>query len=168
MRKFLLTTLFVLPFTAHAQINSAVAQPSAIASKNIFDSRTAAQIQQEADVLTTEAKKSPVGLANVTFEKYRNSLTMLGVRTSTGGGELHQHVSDYFIVIDGEAREMVGGTMEGGKETAPGEIRGTRVVGGAEHVMHKGDVIHIAAGIPHQTIVAPGKTFTYFVIKVQE
>jgi hypothetical protein len=31
-----------------------------------------------------------------------------------------------------------------------------------------GDVVHIAAGVPHQTLVAPGKQFTYFIIKVRK
>jgi uncharacterized RmlC-like cupin family protein len=35
-------------------------------------------------------------------------------------------------------------------------------------LIRKGDVMHISPGVPHQTMVAPGKTFTYYVIKVAE
>ena len=46
--------------------------------------------------------------------------------------------------------------------------RGTRIEGGTPHVMHPGDIVHIAAGTPHQTVVDPGKTFVYFVVKIQQ
>jgi quercetin dioxygenase-like cupin family protein len=93
---------------------------------------------------------------------------MLSVRTKPGGAEQHNHYADIFIVLDGEVTEVIGGTMENGKETVPGELRGTRVTGGEEHVMRKGDLIHIAPGVPHQTTVANGTSFTYFVIKVAQ
>jgi len=35
-------------------------------------------------------------------------------------------------------------------------------------VLHKGDVLHIPAGTPHQAIEAPGQSITIFVIKVEE
>jgi quercetin dioxygenase-like cupin family protein len=54
------------------------------------------------------------------------------------------------------------------KETTPGEIRGTRVDGGESHLLRKGDTFHVAANTPHQTILAPGATFVYYVIKVEE
>jgi uncharacterized RmlC-like cupin family protein len=33
-------------------------------------------------------------------------------------------------------------------------------------VLHKGDIMHIPAGTPHQSIEAPGQTITIYVIKV--
>jgi quercetin dioxygenase-like cupin family protein len=41
------------------------------------------------------------------------------------------------------------------------------IEGGERHVMRKGDVVHISPDVPHQTLVASGKTFTYYVIKVE-
>ena len=35
----------------------------------------------------------------------------------------------------------------------------------AELILHAGDVFHVSPGVPHQTTVAPGKTFTYMVVK---
>ena len=92
---------------------------------------------------------------------------MLTARTKPGGAELHKDFSDFFIVLDGEATVITGGTVENAKETSPGEIRGTRVGGGTAQPMRKGDVVHIAPGVPHQTVVPAGKYFLYYVIKVQ-
>ena len=93
---------------------------------------------------------------------------MLTVRLKSGGAEQHDHANDFFFVLSGEATEVIGGTIADSKTSAPGELRGSRVVGGTEHVMRSGDIVHISPGTPHQTLVAPGATFTYFVIKVQQ
>ena len=133
-----------------------------------FDEVTAAELTTQAAALLKQAQASPSGLANVTLKKYPGHLTMLTVRTKPGGAEQHDHWNDIFIALDGEATVVVGGTIENKKETTPGEPRGTRVVGGTEHVMHKGDIVHISPGLPHQTLVPAGKAFTYYVIKVAE
>jgi mannose-6-phosphate isomerase-like protein (cupin superfamily) len=133
-----------------------------------FDETTAAELTTQSAALLRQAQSSANGLASVTLQKYPGHLTMLTARTKAGGAEQHNHWTDIFIVLDGEARVVVGGTIEDAKQTSPGEIRGTRVVGGTEHIMRKGDVVHISPGLPHQTIVAPGRSFTYYVIKVAE
>ena len=61
-----------------------------------------------------------------------------------------------------------GGEMVGGRTTQPHEIRGPSIKGGKEQKLGAGDVVHIAAGVPHQTLVAAGKQFTYFLIKVRK
>jgi mannose-6-phosphate isomerase-like protein (cupin superfamily) len=134
---------------------------------NPIDVRTSAQIDKQAHEFLEQARTKPDGSVSTTLERYPGHLTMLTARTKPGGAELHQHWNDFFIVLDGEATEVTGGTIEDAKETTPGEIRGKRVVGGTPHPMHKGDVIHIAPGTPHQTVVPEGKYFLYYVIKVQ-
>jgi uncharacterized RmlC-like cupin family protein len=71
-------------------------------------------------------------------------------------------------VEDGEATVLTGGTVVDPKEASPGEMRGSGLEGATPHVIRKGDVMHISPGVPHQTVVAAGKTFTYYVIKVAE
>jgi len=122
--------------------------------------------QKGASMLPDAAKSN--GLAMERFETYPGSYTQLTVRTGSGGGELHKRFQDNFFVVSGEATEIVGGTMIDGKEATPGEFRGTRVEGGESHILRKGDAIHIAANTPHQTILAPGASFVYFVVKVEE
>ena len=102
------------------------------------------------------------------FETYPGSTTQLSVRTASGGGELHKRWQDNFFVVSGEATEITGGRVVDPKETAPGEIRGSRVEGGESHILRKGDVLHIAANTPHQIVLAPGATFVYYVVKVEE
>lgn len=133
-----------------------------------FDEMTRAQLDQRAAELLKQAEASPSGLGSVTLQKYPGHFTMLTVRTKSGGAEQHDHAADMFLVLSGEATEVTGGTIENAKTSSPGELRGSRVVGGTEHAMRPGDVIHIAPGTPHQTLVAPGQTFTYFVIKVEQ
>lgn len=126
------------------------------------------ELRAQSAALLKQAEASPSGIASVTLKRYPRHFTMLTVRTRSGGAELHEHTSDIFVVLDGEATEVVGGTIPDSKVSAPGEVRGARVVGGTEHAMRTGDIVHISAGTPHQTLVAPGKTFTYYVIKVEQ
>ncbi len=136
-------------------------------SGNGIDRRSAEQIATQAKAMTGEAQKSAAGIASATLEKYPGHLTMLTVRTKSGGAEMHADWNDIFVVLDGEATVMTGGTIVDGKESSPGETRGTRVEGGTLTPMRKGDVIHISPNTPHQALLAPGKTFTYYVIKVE-
>jgi mannose-6-phosphate isomerase-like protein (cupin superfamily) len=128
--------------------------------------RSDQQIMTQAKALLVEARKSPTGIASVTLEKYPGHYTMLTVRTKSGGAEMHATDNDIFFVLDGEASEVTGGTMVDPKEISPGETRGTKVEGGTPTPMRKGDVIHIVPNTPHQTVLAPGKTFTYYIVKV--
>ena len=93
---------------------------------------------------------------------------MLAFRSRSGGGELHQNFADIFVILEGRATVVTGGEMADPKTTAPAEIRGTSVKGGAGQQVKAGDVVHIPAGTPHQMVLADGDTVTYFVIKVQE
>jgi mannose-6-phosphate isomerase-like protein (cupin superfamily) len=135
---------------------------------NPADVRTQAAIDAQAKTLLADAQKNPSGNASVTLEKYPGHLTMLTVRTKAGGAEVHAAFDDFFIVEDGEATVMTGGTVIDPKEASPGEMRGSGLEGATPHIIRKGDVMHISPGVPHQTMVAPGKTFTYYVIKVAE
>lgn len=122
--------------------------------------------EKGASLLPEATKKG--GSATQNLETYPGSITSISVRTASGGGELHQRWQDNFFVVSGEATEMTGGSVVDPKETASGEIRGSRVEGGESHVLRKGDVLHVAANTPHQMILAPGASIVYYVIKVEE
>ncbi len=115
-----------------------------------------------------EKARAGSGSAGITLANYKGHYTMLTARTKSGGGELHKHFADFLFVIDGEGTELTGGTMVNAKELPGGEVHGTALEGAVPHTLHKGDVIHIPAGTPHQAIEAPGQTITIYVIKVQE
>lgn len=129
--------------------------------------------RRSADALAAEAKKqmetartSASGAASTKLETYPSSYTMLAVRVKSGGAEIHANWDDYLFVLDGSGTVMTGGTVVDAKAGDDGETRGTRVEGGAPTLMHKGDVIHISAKVPHQVVLAPGETVTYYVVKV--
>jgi mannose-6-phosphate isomerase-like protein (cupin superfamily) len=112
------------------------------------------------------AAKSSSGTASVTLTTYPGHKTMLIARTKDGVAEVHANYADFLIVLEGEGTELVGGTVVDPKPQADGETRGLRVEGATSHPLRKGDVIHIPAGIPHQTLLAPGQSMTVYAIKV--
>src|SRR5579864_4202056 len=52
-------------------------------------------------------------------------LVVLANRREAGPSELHDQTNHIFIIVEGEGTLIIGGTMVGGKQTAPGETRGT-------------------------------------------
>jgi mannose-6-phosphate isomerase-like protein (cupin superfamily) len=105
-------------------------------------------------------------VANERLATWGNHLAMIAYRAGDGEAELHETQADVFVVQSGEATLVVGGELEGGKTTAPGEIRGPSIKGGSKQALGAGDVVHIPAKTAHQLLVAPGKDFTYLVVKV--
>jgi mannose-6-phosphate isomerase-like protein (cupin superfamily) len=98
--------------------------------------------------------------------KFGNHSTMIAHREGDGEAELHETQADVFFVQSGEATLIVGGEVESSRTTAPNEVRGPSIKGGTRHALAPGDVVHIPARIAHQLLIAPGKEFTYFVVKV--
>jgi mannose-6-phosphate isomerase-like protein (cupin superfamily) len=94
-----------------------------------------------------------------------HTLTMFH-REGSGEAEIHEGWADVFVVESGEATLLVGGTVVSPRNTGPGETRGTGVQGGETKKLKAGDILHIPAGVPHQTLLDPGKKFTYLVLKV--
>ena len=126
-----------------------------------------AELAERGKPLLDQARNGS-GSAGITLAHYNGHYTMLTARTASGGGELHQHYADFLIVVDGEGTEMTGGTLVDPKTNPGGEIRGKTLEGATPHLLHKGDVIHIPAGTPHQAIEAPGQSIIIYVIKVEE
>jgi uncharacterized RmlC-like cupin family protein len=63
---------------------------------------------------------------------------------------------------------VTGGTLVDGKVIRPDEVRGKKMDGGVPHVIQKGDTLHIDPNVPHQTILAPGKTIAIYMVKSEE
>lgn len=89
-------------------------------------------------------------------------------REGSGTAELHDVEADVIVVVSGAGTLVVGGTMPGSKNTAPGEERAPAVVGGARQKIATGDIMHVPPKTPHQVLVDPGKQITYFTLKVKE
>ena len=92
--------------------------------------------------------------------------TVQGIRRAGPGQvEIHEKETDIFYVTDGEATIVTGGTMVGGRQTAPNQLRGSDVKGGEIRHLKKGDVIVIPAGVPHWFKEVP-VSINYLTIKV--
>jgi len=86
-------------------------------------------------------------------------------RNKPGVAEVHEKLTDIFYVTDGSTTFVAGGTLEGGKPIAPGQIRGGTIQGGQTYHLVKGDAIVIPAGVPHWFKEVPASV-SYFVVKV--
>ena len=85
-------------------------------------------------------------------------------RVEPGQAEIHTLDTDVIYVVDGSATLVTGGKAIDTKEIAPNEIRGTKIEGGEEHQITKGEVIIIPNGVPHQFTAVTGELH-YFVCK---
>ena len=123
-------------------------------------------VAAQLETLLAQAKSS--GSGGSTLGDFQSHVIKLSVRTSSGGAEIHAHFDDIFLVTDGTATLITGGQVQHAQTGADGETKGNGIEGGTRQVIHKGDVVHVPAGTPHQLILAPGETYSSIVIKVKE
>jgi glc operon protein GlcG len=96
----------------------------------------------------------------------RNYMVHASRRDKAGMAEVHSADTDVIYVLDGSATFVTGGSVEGGHEVEPGELRGTAIAGGDTRQIAKGDVLIVPAGVPHWFRQVPG-VLTYYVVKVR-
>lgn len=86
-------------------------------------------------------------------------------RDADGVVELHLKQHDLIIPQTGQATALVGGHIDGNKQTAPDEFRGGKITGGTPYKLTPGDVLWIPAGTPHQMLIEKGGAFNYIALK---
>jgi len=91
---------------------------------------------------------------------------MTARRDRSGEVEVHRLDTDIVYVLKGTATFVTGGSVVGGKHTAPNETRGQSIQGGTPHHLGPEDIIIIPHGVPHwfEAVQPP---FLYLVIKVR-
>jgi mannose-6-phosphate isomerase-like protein (cupin superfamily) len=94
-------------------------------------------------------------------------LLVLANRRGAGAVEYHEHTNHIFIMVDGEATFITGGTMVGAKRTNPEQMTATSIEGGETFHLSKGDVITIPAKTPHWWKEISTKTVGYYAINIQ-
>jgi uncharacterized protein GlcG (DUF336 family)/mannose-6-phosphate isomerase-like protein (cupin superfamily) len=96
----------------------------------------------------------------------RNYMVHASHRDGAGMAEVHTLDADIIYVLDGSATFVTGGTVEGGRETAANEIRGTSITNGEVRRIAKGDVLIVPSGTPHwfKDVTGP---LNYYVVKVR-
>jgi mannose-6-phosphate isomerase-like protein (cupin superfamily) len=93
-----------------------------------------------------------------------DALVSISHRDKPGQVEVHAKQTDVMYILEGTATLVTGGTMTGGKVSAPDQMLGTGIDGGETHHLTKGDVIVVPAGTPHWFKEVPGP-ITYYVVK---
>ncbi len=94
-------------------------------------------------------------------------LVILANRRGSGEVEVHDKTNHIFIIVEGEATFVTGGTLVGAKNTAPGQIRAASLNGGQTHQLKKGDVITVPAKTPHWWKDVSTKTIAYYAINTE-
>ncbi len=94
-------------------------------------------------------------------------LVVLAQRREAGPVEYHDHTNHVFVMVEGEATLVVGGTMVDPKRTAPDQMRAPSMEGGTTYHLSKGDVITIPAKTPHWFKEVPSKTVAYYAINIE-
>jgi mannose-6-phosphate isomerase-like protein (cupin superfamily) len=93
-------------------------------------------------------------------------LIVLANRRESGPVEYHDRTNHVFILVEGEATFITGGTMVDAKRTAPDQMRAAAIEGGVIHHLSKGDVITIPAKTPHWFKEVPTKTVAYYAVNI--
>jgi mannose-6-phosphate isomerase-like protein (cupin superfamily) len=94
-------------------------------------------------------------------------LVVLAQRREAGPVEYHDRTNHVFIIVEGEATLVVGGTMADPKRTAPDQMRAPSLDGGTIYHLSKGDVITIPAKTPHWFKEVPTKTVAYYAVNIE-
>ena len=96
-----------------------------------------------------------------------HGLIVLAQRRGAGEVEVHEKTNHVFIIVEGEATFVTGGTLVDVRNTAPGQRRAPSVTGGEVHHLTKGDVITIPAKTPHWFKDVPTKTIAYYAVNTE-
>jgi mannose-6-phosphate isomerase-like protein (cupin superfamily) len=94
-------------------------------------------------------------------------LVILANRREAGQVEYHEHTNHIFIIVEGEATIVTGGTMIDAKRTSPDQMQAAGIDGGETHHLSKGDVITIPAKTPHWWKDVPTKTIAYYAVNIE-
>jgi mannose-6-phosphate isomerase-like protein (cupin superfamily) len=97
-----------------------------------------------------------------------HGLIVLAQRRSAGEVEVHEKTNHVFIIVEGEATFVTGGTLVEARDTAPDQRRASSVQGGQTYHLTKGDVITIPAKTPHWFKEVPTQTIAYYAVNTEQ
>ena len=119
------------------------------------------------EAIRTASAAAPAPVLATTLEQRDDHASIMVRRTESSGPELHEAFDDVYIIHEGAAVLVYGGTYAGAQTTEPGELRGGTITGGTRQALAPGDVIVVPAAVPHQVVIEPGKAIIYHVLKVR-
>ncbi len=123
-------------------------------------------VSSQMSALIQKAKAS--GDSGAKLADYGSHAIQLSTRARSGGAEVHAHFDDIFVVTQGQATLITGGSLIDPKTGPNGESKGSGIRDGHSQVIRKGDIVNVPAGTPHQLKIAPGEVYASIVIKVRE
>jgi mannose-6-phosphate isomerase-like protein (cupin superfamily) len=138
----------------------------------IFIAVAAAAAAGAARAASSSVTYIPADQVNAAFAKGAvlvnsgNYMVHASRRDNEGQVEVHVKDADIIYMLEGSTTFVTGGTMVGGKTTAPDEIRGTNINGGETRRLTKGDIIIVPRGTPHWFKEVSGPVL-YYVVKVR-
>ena len=143
----------------------------AIAGASVFanDTKAAMMSSTKAPVLFFDASQVSASFSKgavLVDGTNRNYMVHTSRREKPGQAEVHTLDTDIIYVMEGTATFVTGGTAVEAKETAPNEIRGSRIEGGETRQLKKGEVIIVPNNTPHWFKEVSGE-FLYYTIKVR-
>jgi len=94
-------------------------------------------------------------------------LRILAQRRGAGEAEVHEKTNHVFIIVEGEATFVTGGTLVGARPTSPGQLRASSIQGGQTYRLTKGDVITIPAKTPHWWKEVSTQTVAYYAVNME-
>ena len=126
-------------------------------------------------VLTAAGAGVPAAVHYINHDKFTKGgatiedpgLRVFVNRRTAAEVELHEHTNHIFIIVDGEATFVTGGTMVNAKRTSPDQMTATDIQGGEVHHLTKGDLITIPAKTPHWWKEVPTKTIAYYAVNIE-
>jgi mannose-6-phosphate isomerase-like protein (cupin superfamily) len=80
--------------------------------------------------------------------------------------EYHEHTNHVFIIVEGEATFITGGTLVDPKRLNPDQMTGSSIEGGEVHHLTKGDVLTIPAKTPHWWKEVPSGTIGFYAVNI--
>jgi glc operon protein GlcG len=143
----------------------------AIAGANVFSDAKVSDITpaNKPSVLFFDAKQVSTSFSSgavLLDGNERNYMVHTSRRDKPGLAEIHTLDTDIIYVMQGTATFVIGGTAVDAKETAPNEIRGSRIDGGVARQLSKGEVIIVPNNTVHWFKEVNGE-FLYYTIKVR-
>ncbi len=129
---------------------------------------SAAELRGYAKTLAPKLDEHKIAVADKIIDHGSYFAAMVHREGGNGIAEMHQNWADVYMISSGSGTLVVGGTIPGGKDIAPGETRGPAVEGGTRQKLVTGDIVHIPSKTPHNVLVDPGAQITYFILKVKE
>jgi mannose-6-phosphate isomerase-like protein (cupin superfamily) len=119
----------------------------------------------------SERLEKNIGTQSIMFEtvgNWQGHSVYLVLRAKTADAEFHKTEEDLYFAMGGHATFVIGGEMVNPKDMPRKQVRAPSIKGGVRREVRTGDVLHVPRAIPHQLVIAPGETFLYFLVKLDE